>query len=1058
MNKKTKKKLILAGLAAIASGGIIYAVKKKQEEEEAQKSGGGSDPIVVGPPSGGGDSGLGFDTTQDDIFGGGGSGGGGGGGGGGANMTLCRGLDEEGNEINDLVNAGEACPEATPFSDEIEWDDFLYDSFNCFAYDEENDMVVAQEKDFKEVCAEDYPDFPFETLSSALTYAQDPSAYDGCTDPEALNYDEEAMMDDGSCIMEGDEVQGCTDENALNFDEFANVDDGSCEFGISRSEVINVMEDCDVGVDVAMQVQNMQSIDLIDGVEILSIDEVNDLLGFQCYDDLGQVIQAETEGEPVLGCTDPEAFNYNPEATEDDGSCELAVPEVGQFSTNYISQNLTTECEGASTADVLEILTANADGIVSISEVNDIIGFPCYDEVTGEVIVTNTNIFGCTDSTADNFNPDATEDDGSCIFDTAVLSGCTDPTATNFDEDATEDDGSCLYDVVPQPETKTCYYFNEDAVIMEAYFDLLPEESCWENVDPIYTLADIPTIRNGYFDSYDDALSYMQGMAGVNITQTECAIFDETLPYPDNVTYSPLSDENSTCDAEYGDSIPVVEGQEAQIELYGNAIHEEWLLTQTTLCYGYTMDGVFEQDTPLLSQGAESCTEVGLFDTFDDAESAFSNEFLVDLDEQLVGYIDGSYVGANLITDCPFTDVTDILALNTLTLTDGAYLIDDINNVIGYQCYDPNTGLPDPPPTSDFGCTDSQATNYDPSALIDSGLCQYPDAEVLTEDEAMIPVGIITSSELGEGLNECQNPPAITDILSSLTAETGNWGSGYFIDDVNDIIGYECFDENAQPTGTPPDPEFDLEPADFGDGVAEVDPVMPILEGLTLSENISYCPTFNYAMTAEISANSSVSELNQVLGDTCYDPETGLNLYYDAPAPTSDLVDAGDALNTYLICLGNPDVLDPVIATTLNTAMYPMTASDFNDIIGFPCLDTETGAVINAQSETPDIPSPNGDTTTPQPSSPDTMVSDVTTDMSEDLSSDIDLVGDSSEAPSTQVGSSEADLSEGSSLNSLGQRTKKNFSGKGLQNGGCLDPIALNYDEFAEFDDGTCMY
>ena len=114
-----------------------------------------------------------------------------------------------------MVNAGEACPEATPFSDEIEWDDFLYDSFNCFAYDEENDMVVAQEKDFEEVCAEDYPDFPFETLSSALTYAQDPSAFDGCTDPEALNYDEEAMMDDGSCIMEGDEVQGCTDENAL---------------------------------------------------------------------------------------------------------------------------------------------------------------------------------------------------------------------------------------------------------------------------------------------------------------------------------------------------------------------------------------------------------------------------------------------------------------------------------------------------------------------------------------------------------------------------------------------------------------------------------------------------------------------------------------------------------------------------------------------------------------------------------------------------------------------------------------------------------------------------
>ena len=673
-------------------------------------------------------------------------------------MTLCRGLDEEGNEINDLVNAGEACPEATPFSDEIEWDDFLYDSFNCFAYDEENDMVVAQEKDFEEVCAEDYPDFPFETLSSALTYAQDPSAFDGCTDPEALNYDEEAMMDDGSCIMEGDEVQGCTDENALNFNEFANVDDGSCEFGITRDEVINVMEDCDVAVDVAMQVQNMQSIDLIDGVEILSVDEVNDLLGFQCYDDLGQVIQGETEGEGE---------------GEEEGEGEIQEEQ---------------ELEP---------------------------------------------ILGCTDSTADNFNPDATEDDGSCIFDTAVLSGCTDPTATNFDEDATEDDGSCLYDVVPQPETKTCYYFNDDAVIMEAYFDLLPDESCWENVDPIYTIAEIPTIRNGYFDSFDDAVTYLQGMAGADlseeVSQQECAIFDETLPYPENVTYSPLSDEYSTCDEQYGDSVPFVEGQEGQIEAIGNAIHEEWLLTQTTLCYGYNMEGVFEQDTPLLSAGAESCTEVGLFDTFEDAESAFTNEFVAEVDDQLVGYIDANY--GQFDNDCPFTTNGDFGFLG-LTLTDGAYLIDDINSIIGYQCYDPTTGLPDPPPMSDFGCTDSQATNYDPSAVIDSGLCQYPDPEVLTEDDGMvsIPIGIITADELGQGLNECQNPPAIADLLASLTSETGDWGSGYFIDDVNDIIGYECFDENAQPTGTPPDPEFDLEPADFGDNMAEANPLMPNFE------------------------------------------------------------------------------------------------------------------------------------------------------------------------------------------------------------------------------------
>ncbi len=46
---------------------------------------------------------------------------------------------------------------------------------------------------------------------------------------------------------------------------------------------------------------------------------------------------------------------------------------------------------------------------------------------------------GCTDPEADNFDPEADADDGSCIF-----SGCTDQTACNYDAQANEDDGSCI--------------------------------------------------------------------------------------------------------------------------------------------------------------------------------------------------------------------------------------------------------------------------------------------------------------------------------------------------------------------------------------------------------------------------------------------------------------------------------------------------------------------------------------------------------------------------------------------------------------------------------------
>jgi hypothetical protein len=52
------------------------------------------------------------------------------------------------------------------------------------------------------------------------------------------------------------------------------------------------------------------------------------------------------------------------------------------------------------------------------------------------------DVFGCTDPTANNYNPDATVNDGSCTYD--VL-GCTDPTANNYNPAANVDDGSCTY-------------------------------------------------------------------------------------------------------------------------------------------------------------------------------------------------------------------------------------------------------------------------------------------------------------------------------------------------------------------------------------------------------------------------------------------------------------------------------------------------------------------------------------------------------------------------------------------------------------------------------------
>ena len=49
-------------------------------------------------------------------------------------------------------------------------------------------------------------------------------------------------------------------------------------------------------------------------------------------------------------------------------------------------------------------------------------------------------IEGCMTVGADNYNPDATVDNGTCQF-----LGCTDPDADNYDPNANTNDGNCLY-------------------------------------------------------------------------------------------------------------------------------------------------------------------------------------------------------------------------------------------------------------------------------------------------------------------------------------------------------------------------------------------------------------------------------------------------------------------------------------------------------------------------------------------------------------------------------------------------------------------------------------
>ena len=245
---------------------------------------------------------------------------------------------------------------------------------------------------------------------------------EGCTDPNAFNYDANATLDDGSCIPV---VLGCIDPLAGNYNPSANVDDGSCvpiALGCTDSNAFNY--------DAAANSDD-GSCCYISGC---TDSNFNNFDPNACWDD-GSCFTY------IYGCTDPNAFNYDPNANTDDGTCYPFIYGcMDPTATNYdqltnTNQDVNTPCN-----------STNPDA-------------PTYDG-SSTYSTANDNdccipfIYGCTDTSAFNYNALANTDDGSCC----LISGCTDPNAFNYDANACNDDGSCIGVVLGCTDTNACNY------------------------------------------------------------------------------------------------------------------------------------------------------------------------------------------------------------------------------------------------------------------------------------------------------------------------------------------------------------------------------------------------------------------------------------------------------------------------------------------------------------------------------------------------------------------------------------------------------------------------
>lgn len=297
-------------------------------------------------------------------------------------------------------------------------------------------------------------------------------------------------------------VPGCTDPNAVNFNPNATINDDSCEYPIvscgpdnytfcyGNSADDRFYYQAESGTNLFLMINAGQMETCCDYLQIydgFSTDDnllfsgngqlpVNELIhsetgkfmvrftsdsGLSCsssgYTPFDYTISCENPG--VEGCTDPAALNFNPIATDDDGSCIIPACDDDPVNEVYCYNN----------NDELEFIYAGInEGDLPMLRINSGFTENNWDYITifdgpnmdapvlyegsgdhSDVLVVSTSGYLLLFIDGDALNSCASAGydpmDWDVYCGVQIIMGCTDPEATNYNPSATDDDGSCIY-------------------------------------------------------------------------------------------------------------------------------------------------------------------------------------------------------------------------------------------------------------------------------------------------------------------------------------------------------------------------------------------------------------------------------------------------------------------------------------------------------------------------------------------------------------------------------------------------------------------------------------